>query len=313
MRSFESFLESLGLRPRDIVPGKWMRCPTETHPRKKNGSYKLAEDGLIGWAMDFAAHAEPAVWRPESGEAPTVDRAAIERRRSQERRDIAQATRGAQEFYLRCHPVRDEHEYLTRKGLTMEGCSGLKIDPRTGALVVPMYVGRTISSVQSITSGGAKRFWPGARTKGATYIIERPGAPVTILCEGLATGLTLFAAVPTSRVVVAFSTGNFPAAAAAIPSGMRCVAADNDHETEARIGVNPGVVAAHRAAKEMGCGVAIPEGSGTDWNDYFCEQLEALRESEQGKRRPRAESELVRDVNARINAAVMKQTRWQGA
>lgn len=313
MPSFERFLESLGLHPREIIPGRWMRCPTENHPRKRNGSFKLAEDGQIGWAMDFAVHTEPVVWRPERYDIPKVDRRALARRRAEERRALIMAIRGARAFYEACEPLRNSHPYLDTKGLSMEGCFGLKRDPKTGALVVPMLVEGQLASVQTIAVDGEKRFWPGARTKGAHYRIERPNAPLTILCEGLATGLTLFAAVPTARVVVAFNAGNLASVAATINHNLCVVAADNDHETAKRIDTNPGVKAATEAADVLGCGIAVPECSGTDWNDYFGERLALLREAERGKRRPKSSAQIVREVNAEICAAVMRQARWRSA
>lgn len=42
----------------------------------------------------------------------------------------------------------------------------------------------------------------------------------------------------------------------------------NERLDEQRIGVNPGLEAAHRAAALIGCGVAWPQGiEGTDWCD----------------------------------------------
>lgn len=311
MQQFERFLVSLGLQPREIVPGKWVRCPTETHPRKRNGSYKLADDGQVGWAIDFAAHAEPIMWRADNdeGRVPRVDRGEIARRKAEAERERQRATNAAREHYMRCAPVRGGHEYLESKGLSMVGCHGLKVDTATEALVVPMLVGASVSSLQMIRPDGSKRFWPGARTKGAVYRIERQGAPLTILCEGLATGLTLYGAVPTARVIVAFSSGNLLPAIDSMGPGLCVVAADNDHGTEERRGTNPGVIAAQAAAEALGCGVAVPECQGSDWNDYAAERLAALIEGEQTKRRPRSQADLVRDVNAEIRAAVMRQAR----
>lgn len=311
MPSFERFLESLGLHPREIIPGRWMRCPTENHPRKRNGSFKLAEDGQIGWAMDFAIHTEPVIWRPERYDAPNVDRRALTRRRIKERRALIMAIHSARAFYESCELLRKSHPYLEAKGLSMEGCFGLKRDPKSGALVVPMLIEGELASVQAIAADGDKRFWPGARTKGAQYRIDRPHAPLTVLCEGLATGLTLFSAVPTARVVVAFNAGNLAPVASTIGHGLHVVAADNDHATARRIGVNPGVKAATEAADVLGCGVAVPECSGTDWNDYFGERLVLLREAERGKRRAKSSAQIVQEVNAEIRAAVMRQARWR--
>src|SRR5690606_18479009 len=96
--------------------------------------------------------------------------------------------------------------------------------------------GGTIVSLQRIAADGAKKFWPGPSTKAVHYTIDRRGATVTVLAEGLATGLAIYAATPLARVIVAFNAGNLPALAGAMEwSGNVVVAADNDHETAARL------------------------------------------------------------------------------
>lgn len=305
MSSFESFLHSVGLIPRDIVPGKWVRCATQDKPKKKNGSYKLAADQQIGWAINFAVHAEPVVWRPDGKVKQTYQRYD----RAEDDRRQRNAMREAQEFYLRCPPLKGSHAYLEARSLSMMGCYGLKVDPATDALVVPMMRGREVLSVQRIMPDGVKRFWPGARTKGTRYVIDRPMASVTIICEGLATGLTLFSSLSMSRVIVAFSAGNLIPASEDI-EGMCVVAADNDHGTEARIGTNPGVIAAQKAAERLGCGVAIPECQGTDWNDYYRERVSALTEMEEHKRKKKTAHMIEAEVRSEIHAAVMRHVRW---
>jgi putative DNA primase/helicase len=97
-----------------------------------------------------------------------------------------------------------------------------------------------------------------------------------VLCEGVATGLTIFNALPQSRVVIGFSAANLIALAESLKwVGWAVVAGDNDHETARELGRNPGWDAATKAAQIIGCGVAVPEDiRGTDWNDYFAESLD---------------------------------------
>jgi len=305
---FEQFLLSMGLIPRSIDPGRWTRCPTQTHPRSSNGSYKLANDYQVGWAIDFAVQSEPLMWRAESSAAPRIDYAAIARRRHQAEIDRQKASVAAAEYYMACEPLRGSHPYLDSKNLSMAGCFGLKRD-KSQALIVPMMIGKKLSSLQKITLDGTKRFWPGAVTKGAIYIIERAGAPLTILCEGLATGLSLYASIPTARVMVAFSSGNLVPASEYMPRAMAVVAADNDHQTEQRIGVNPGVHAANQAAQIIGCGVAVPQCQGTDWNDFYSETTQALREAEKTKRRQKTFADIAREVDAQVRGLVMRHAK----
>lgn len=303
---FSNFCRSAGLVPREIVrDGKWHRCATESHPGSKNGAYKLTVDGDFGLVQDWAIHPEPLIWKPDTSiPVAPIDRAEIKRRRAEERRQIAMAIRSARDYFDACRPLREGHPYLVRKHLDMAGCFGLRTDA-AGWLVVPMQVNGALGSVQRISADGAKLFWSGAPTKGARYTIERHRASLTVLCEGLATGLALFAATPTARVVVAFNAGNLVRVAETLPRrGMAVVAADNDLATEEKTGINPGVKAAQEAAVVLGCGIAVPTGIyGTDWLDYRNEKFE---ERKQVVRRGRvSESSMRRAVDAEISAAML--------
>lgn len=303
--NFAEFMRAFGLLPRDIVPdGRWRRCPTEAHPKKLNGTYKLAPDGRAGWCQNWETSADPEMWRPEGDEPNRIDFDALERRKAEARRDLIRATTEAREFYAGCKPLIGGHPYLEAHGLDMTGCRGLRIDTR-GWLVVPVMIGRSLSSVQRISPEGDKKFWPGASVKGAAYCVNRPGASITVLCEGLATGLAIFACAPLSRVLVAFNAGNLPRVSA--PSGFVVVAADNDHETEERIGRNPGVKAAQEAADAIGCGVAVPMGiAGTDWADWRME-MTAKRIADRHRVRL---ADIRRSVDAEIAAAMSRNARF---
>jgi len=311
---FRFFCQANGLLPRGIEPdGIWHRCPTESHPHSRNGAYKLSLDGGIGFVQDWAIHPEPITWKPESPvNAAPIDWAAIKRRKAEERQRIAAAITEAFAYFEACQPLREGHPYLSRKHLDMVGCFGLRVDA-AGWLVIPMYVNDAFASLQRISPEGEKLFWLGASTRGACYVIERRDAALTVLCEGLATGLAIFAAVPTARVVVGFNAGNLVRVAEALHCrGMVAVAADNDVATEARTGRNPGVIAGHDAAAVLGCGVAVPTGiTGTDWLDYRNEKIEERR---QAYRRGRgvSESGIRRAVDAEIGAAMMRNAKLIG-
>lgn len=309
---FRAFLLSIGLAPGAILPdGRWRRCPTESHPRKKNGSYKLAEDGQIGWAQDFAAHAAPVTWRAdgEASAAVPFDPAALARAHAEARRKQVMASQAAREFYQQaCTSLRGGHPYLESHGLDMAGCSGLRVDDK-GWLVVPALRERNLMTVQRISPDGGKRFWPGAPVKGASYVVERPGASITVLCEGLATGLAIFSAAPLTRILVAFNSGNLKEVS--IPrAGMLTIAADNDWKTAERVGTNPGILAAQEAAEAFGVGVAVPpvEMDGSDWCDWRNEEIEARigRRAYGSRETPLS---IRRSVDAEIASAIMRAAR----
>jgi putative DNA primase/helicase len=312
MTGFLNFVQANGIIvPDTFAAGRWIRCRTTNHPRKKNGSIKLADDGQVGWCQDYAVHTEPLMWR--AGEdAPTapIDRAEIARRQAARRAALVEATLGARAYYANCAPLRDSHPYLSHKGLGVTGCVGLRIDA-DGWLVIPMLYNGKVLSIQRISPEGEKKFHAGATTKYAYYAIERPNATLTALVEGFATGLTIFQAIPTCRVIVGFNAGNLPIVAERMERfGMGVVCADNDHETEKRIGRNPGLDAARTAAEVLGVGVAFPTCAGTDWNDYMMEQMEVAYSGQQFSfSRKRTVLQIQASVFADVKLKVMREAR----
>ena len=167
--------------------------------------------------------------------------------------------------------LTDWHAYIKRKGLTLQGCKGLRIDGDD--LVIPMYRDGALVSLQNISMDGEKLYRAGCPTKGASFVMSRSRSAVTCLVEGFATGLAVFQTVPNSSVVVCFDAQNLLAVAQDLKvRGMAVVCADNDWETEAAKGINKGVENGRKAAGMIGCGIAYPEGiRGSDWADALQE------------------------------------------
>jgi putative DNA primase/helicase len=311
--TFHEFLADLGLMPpADIIPGdSYRRCPTLSHPRKKNGSFKLTADGKAGFAIDFASMTTVAVWRSgDTADGEGIDFAALAERNAQRKGEEAESSAKAARYFEQCKPLTGSHPYLIGKGCDMRGCHGLRVDEK-GALVIPMYRGGKLISVQRISADGGKLFWSGAPTKGAFYPLRRDGATISILCEGLATGLTLYAAIPQSKVGVCFNAANIEYIAQSMTiSGMAVVAGDNDHETERRIGRNPGADSARVAAEKIGCGMALPDCAGTDWNDAFCEALADLEATNEAAHFKKPAGALRDAALAKVRCAVMRGVRF---
>lgn len=305
MSTFLEFVQNAGLLARDVMPdGRWHRVPTVDHPKKCNGAWKWL--GRIGWCQNHAVHSSPLEWRDNQSEMPKIDFAAIAKRQVVEREKQAAARQKARVFYSQCLPLRNGHPYLETHGLEMSGCLGLKVDS-AGWLVIPAWRGASLASVQRISPEGEKRFWPGAPISGANYRIER-AATLNVLCEGLATGLAVFAAVRRARVIVAFDAGNLARVTLPKP-GLAVVAADNDQETAERIGHNPGIRAAQEAACELcgkgceksNCGIAYPSGiAGTDWADYRMERASG------------GTAKVQRQVDGEISAALLRSAIFLG-
>lgn len=269
---FSTALRSSGLRPRDIVAdGKWRRCATDDKPAKRNGAYILHPDGRgywRNWATDDSLNS----WHDDKvARAVPIDPAVAERHRQQQRAVRINAIRRARDQWLESRPCRLLHPYLERKGLSALGTIGLR--EHDGWLVVPvMWRGRVIS-VQRIHPDGTKRFAVGAPVKGGHYAITRERAALTVLCEGLATGLAIYQCVRNATVIVAFDAGNLlPVVQELKPTGNVIVAGDNDIGTQMRRGFNPGIEKAKNAADLIGAGVVWPEGiDGTDYADMLRE------------------------------------------
>lgn len=217
----------------------------------------------------------------------TVEQAAAARRA----RDEAEAAERAQAQAAAATRAREAWEkaspagasaYLERKQVQ---AFGLRF-AEGGAVLVPMRDGAgRIHNLQRIAPAGRKLFEKGGRTAGLWHAIGEPtSARAGIVCEGFATGATLHQASGLF-VAVAFSAHNLPKVAQALralyPALPLIAAGDNDRETEATSGRNPGVESARKAARAVRGALILPEGlkEGTDFNDLARDRgLDAVRE-----------------------------------
>jgi len=271
--TFEQAMRISGLMPPSYVPadGKWRRCPTEDHPRKRNGAFVLHADGkgyFRNWATDDGVNS----WSDDNTTtAKPIDMVKVQAQRTRDRAYRIQAVKSARQFWNRAKPISMHHKYLADKGLSPVGCAGLRT--HDGLLVVPVMHGQSLISVQTITIDGTKRFWPGAPVKSGCFILRREHSAITVFCEGLATGLAVLQSVRTASVVVCFDAGNLlPVTQHLKPTGSVVFMADNDHKTKVKRGFNPGIEKAMNAAELIGAGVAWCEGiEGSDAADYLKE------------------------------------------
>jgi putative DNA primase/helicase len=306
--TFTEFVQSLGLIVSHCpADGVWHRVKTQSHPHKRNGAFKLFPDGRIGYAQDHAAHPEPLKWKAGAdAELPKVDKAAIARRQESYRASAAKSSREMAQYWAGCKPLRVGHPYLDSHGLDMAGCDGLRV-AGDGWMVAPAINDGMLCSVQRISPDGIKRFWPGCSMSGASYVIDRRDATLTVICEGLATGLALFAACKSARVIVAFDAGNmaklqFPVL------GLATVAADNDLATFERLGRNPGLDAARAFSERTGAGIAAPDGIvGTDWCDF---RQEKRAEAMARRGRFQSEGQVLKVVDEVIAREITRSAKF---
>ena len=166
----------------------------------------------------------------------------------------------------------DDHPYLKTKGVKPYG---IKLHIPSNDLIVPVLSSGNISSLQGIGVSGEKKFCTNGKVSGGYHLIGDVG-PLVLMCEGYATGASLYEAtgIPT---VVAFNAGNLPKVAKELkkeyPDADFIICADNDKWTPG----NPGRAKATEAAEVLSGMVAYPKfkqpeidkhGKPTDWNDY---------------------------------------------
>lgn len=174
--------------------------------------------------------------------------------------------------------------YLIAKGVPEpHGPLYISSDPITnGWLALPLQDSKgVIHSAQYIADDGTKRFQYQGRVQGCYFpVSDIPGGPI-LICEGYATGASLFEATGWT-VICAMNAGNLAPVCkdirALYPLRTIIVCADNDAYTEG----NPGVAKGEAAAKSIKAHCAWPEFGDsvetkvTDFNDLH--QLSGLAE-----------------------------------
>lgn len=228
----------------------------------KNGWYVLHADAQPFGAFGSWKTGQSETWFPSSAETlPESERKAMAARiaaaklaRDTEQAAVyASARMRAQGLWEKAKPADGAHAYLERKGVPAYGLKLLRQQ-----LVVPVRdVDGTLHSLQFIGAGGCKTFLTGGRKRGCYHAIGRPDTALCI-CEGYATGATIYQATG-NATAVAFDAGNLQPVAKALrqkfPRLMLVIAADNDTETPG----NPGLTAAHAAARAVGAALALPQ------------------------------------------------------
>lgn len=191
-------------------------------------------------------------------------------RAAEQARVQAEATSRARQIYNNKGNIpHGRHVYLAAKGV--QPVAGLKMGGRDNNLIVPLYDDTSkIISLQFISEDGNKRFLTGGRKKGCFFPIGKDADKPLVICEGLATGLSLYEGVGLP-VLVAFDAGNLlPVAEVArrcYPDRKIVICADNDIKEDGS--ANVGADSARAAAMAVDGFLAVPrhEGRKCDWND----------------------------------------------
>lgn len=202
-------------------------------------------------------------------------------RKESERRRHEAASRLARNIVNQATECKD-HPYLTSKGVA--AVEKLYVQSG-GQLIVPLFgQDGALRTVQFIGEDGKKRFLQGGFTKGVIFPID--GDEILVLCEGLATGLSIHEATGYSILCAMFCGNLLPVAQAARakwPDRDIIIAADDDSKIETERGTNPGMEAATQATNAIGARLVVPRFSNpseglTDFNDlHQKEGIEAVK------------------------------------
>lgn len=165
--------------------------------------------------------------------------------------------------------ISGDHPYYERKKIAKHGT---KVSGDT--ILVPMYdIDGKLWGIQRILPTGKKKFLKGQRAKALYFIIGKPIKDEVYVCEGFATGATIYETTGCTTVVCFFASNLKPvclAIADRFPGIKITICADNDQFTDN----NPGLKEAEETAKLVGCNFVYPKfkdltNKPTDFNDLF--------------------------------------------
>ncbi len=268
-----------------INTDKFTRWPTTNNQSEKPGFCKLNEVNGVLWATFGSFNPEvrgnwssksrndmtPSQWQDHTKRMEEFSKQAKESTEFK----AAQAAIRAQERWENARPADSSHPYLLTKNVNPYS---LRVEGEN--LLIPCYrfddetVSPTISTLQTISPSGEKLFMAGGTKKDSFYEIKSKESPkdLLILCEGFATGASIFEATGISTLVC-FDAGNLPTVAELIrakyPDFKLIIAADDDWKKNPNIGL----VKAKEAALKVGGYLSVPEfpknrgDKDTDFND----------------------------------------------
>lgn len=199
------------------------------------------------------------------------DGARHERERLREDRDMEEAqrkergTRDAQRRWDAASAFAGTHAYLAAKGITdlVEELALARIEAAGSLLIAMDGPDGELQTVQAISPTGEKKFHTGAPSKLARKYIGISFGGATIVCEGFATGCSIYQA-RADRVCVTFSAGNMEAVARQLHSEDVPIVLAPDKDQLAHF---------EEIGRELGCPVISPAvpGAKADFNDQHQE------------------------------------------
>lgn len=204
------------------------------------GVYQLRidADGAVGWFRSHRAGKTFSFTSRAKKEWSDAEKSAWKARADASRKEQAARIKmerdAAADKAARIWKRADKNghsDYLDRKKSGAHGARFLR-----GSLIIPIYIGGKITSLQFISGTGEKLFVKGSELSGGYFPMAAKGDDLSriVICEGFATGDAVRRAT-NLPVVVAFNAGNLKPVAMAMrkkyPDAHLIFAADNDQWT----------------------------------------------------------------------------------
>lgn len=265
-QAFRNSIIQDGYAPPEIIyPSKFFRYPGLNKGASNRAGWCILHEGChVGaygdwstgfnqvWHFDHARSGRRVAVRPRpphySQLEPPVHNA--------QRLSYQRAARIAREIWNKALIVPPAFPYLRKKHI-VPGCARFYKD----SLVLPVTAfPATLNSLQFIEADGQKRLLRGGRKKGCFIHVggDLHSPSLVVICEGWATGCTLWQHHPDALVISAIDAGNLtPVALGALaqwPNAQRIIAGDDDR----LVAGNPGKTKAEEAAKASGSLLAMP-------------------------------------------------------
>jgi putative DNA primase/helicase len=272
---FKDFIRSCGYEPPDHIPTEKITPFAGLNKPKGNKAARcfLFADGQGGWFCDYstglyetwqAKHATPYTdaERKAFTEKCQLDRAKHEREQLEAR---AEAAKKACEILARAIYANASNAYLHRKNIKPHKAKTGDSGSLKGVLILPLYNELLqLVNLQFIQANGEKRFLSGGQKKSCFWWIGNK-TPVILLCEGFATGASLFESTG-NQVFIAYDASNLINVAKIVraknPLAEIIIAGDNDVS-------GTGQTAARAAALAINGKYILPPTVGHDWNDHI--------------------------------------------
>lgn len=262
IHEFLNVVRDAGLNPPEVIePEKIHRFHGASKDKSNLSAYcKIFADCEGGFFGDWADDDVRGEWHSKSKSSTSFEEQRLINQRIKEERAAIRkqqyddAARKAKDIWIKSSLDFKNHPYLAKKSVNPHG---IKTDGTS--LIVPVMCNGSIQSLQFIRPDGSKRFLSGGKISEGHYNIgEVSSANRVCICEGFATAASVFEATGLP-VVVAFNAGNIKAVAKMLrerePESTLIICADDDVGTEG----NPGMTAAHDAARACNAMVVAPE------------------------------------------------------